>query len=76
MNPLTTFGLGGDIWMVLKIMFLIGMGLYLVFGLIVIRQVTHMTNTLRVGFEGPIKLFAWGHFLASIGLLVLAFLFL
>lgn len=40
--------------------------LYVIFALIVVKQVTIMTNTLQVGFEKPIKLFSVIHFLAAV----------
>lgn len=68
--------IGIDLWAVIKIMFLVGMLLYLVFGYIVIRQAGHMTKTLQVGFETPIRFFAWVHFFASVFLFALALVFL
>lgn len=73
---LLTGTLGIDTWLIVKTMFMIGMGLYLVFGLVIIRQVGHMTKTLRVGFETPLRIFALIHFLASVCLFVIALLYL
>ncbi len=72
MGPFSNLELVTDIWFVVKIMFLIGMGLYLIFAFVIIRQTHHMTNTLQVGFETPIRLFAWLHLFAAIGLLLFA----
>lgn len=76
MQLLNSATLGLDLWFVVKIMFLIGMFLYLVFGFVVIRQVGHMTKTLKVGFETPIRLLALVHFIASICLFIFSIIYL
>lgn len=45
--------------------------LYLVFAAFVIKQVKIMTETLEVGFEGPVRALAFVHFIFA--LLVLFF---
>lgn len=76
MDLLNSAQLGIDLWFAVKIMFIIGMILYLIFGLVIIRQVGHMTKTLKVGFETPIRLLAWVHFFAAVGLFVFSLLYL
>lgn len=76
MLPISLDGLGGDVWGIVKIMFLIGMVVYILFALIVIRQITHMTKTLKVGFEAPLKLLGIIHFIAAIGIFIFALLVL
>lgn len=68
--------LGISIWVIAKILFLIAIVVYIIFALVVVRQVNLMVDTLEVGFETPIRLFAWGHLLFSIGVLILALLIL
>lgn len=53
--------LGIQISLVIKIFSLILLGLYLIFALVVVRQVQLMTDTLQVGFEASIKLISWIH---------------
>ncbi len=65
-----------DLWFVVKIMFMIGMALYCIFAFVVTRQVGHMTKTLEVGFETPIRLLAIVHLIASLALFAFALLYL
>ncbi|GEM_PF-867670 len=65
--------LGDEIWVAVRYMFLLGLALYLVFALVIVRQVGLMTKTLSVGFEFPIKLLAYLHLIASVLLFFLAF---
>lgn len=65
-----------DLWFVIKIMFIVGMSLYCIFAFVVTRQVGHMTKTLEVGFETPIRLLAIIHLIASLALLAFAILYL
>ncbi len=68
--------ISNDIWFVVKIMVIIGMVLYSVFAFVIVRQVTHMIATLKVGFETPIRIFSFLHFFAALGLLILSFFIL
>lgn len=68
------FGL--SIWFFAKILFLIAIVVYIIFALVVVRQVGLMTDTLEVGFETPVRIVAWGHLLFAIGILILAILIL
>ena len=67
---------GIDIWFIAKGLFLVMLLIYVVFAIVVVRQVGLMTKTLEVGFEIPIKLLAWGHLFFAIGTFVLALLIL
>lgn len=69
------FGSAGT-WEIVKIMFLFGMFLYIVFAFVVLRQITHMTKTLRMGFESPIKLLGIIHFAFAILLFIFATIYL
>lgn len=55
-----------SIWFFIKIAALILLGLYLVFALIVVRQTKLMTDTIKLGFEGPIKIFSYLHLAFSV----------
>lgn len=65
-----------SVWEIIRILFLIGIGVYVVFALVVVRQVQLMTDTIRVGFETPIRLIALIHLLVACGVFVLALLIL
>lgn len=71
MNELNSF-----IFIGVEIFAIVGLVLYLVFALVVLRQVKLMTDTLEVGFEGPILAAAWLHLILAFATLISAFLFL
>jgi hypothetical protein len=64
------------ILLLIKIGFLIGLSVYTIFAIVVVRQTHHMTKTLEVGFETPIKIASWIHLFFAICTLVLAFVIL
>ncbi|HEX6977123.1 MAG TPA: DUF5657 family protein [Patescibacteria group bacterium] len=68
--------IGTSIWIIVKIFFLIALVIYLIFALVVIKQVNIMTDTLDLSFEIPVKVLAYLHFLFALGVLVIAFLIL
>lgn len=65
-----------DVWFIVKIFFLVGILVYVVFAAVVVRQVHLMTETLEVGFETPIRILAWLHLGVALGTLFLAVVFL
>lgn len=56
-----------------KGMALIAVAVYVVFATVVVRQVYLMTQTLRVGFETPIRVIAWVHLFFALIVLLLSF---
>lgn len=68
--------LGIDIWFIAKLFVLVGLGVYLAFSAVVVRQVMLMTETLEVGFEQAVKFFSFVHFFAAILVFILALFFL
>lgn len=68
--------LGFSVWAVVKLLFLFGLLVYIIFSLVVIRQVNLMTKTLEVGFESPLKTAAVVHLLLAIGVFILALIIL
>jgi len=58
--------LGISVWLVAKIAALILLGMYLIFALVVVRQVQLMTDTIAVGFEVPIRLFSYLHLIFAV----------
>lgn len=61
-----------NIWFLIKILSLVLIGMYLVFALVVVRQVKLMTDTLQLGFEGVVRLLAWGHLVFAVLVLLAA----
>jgi hypothetical protein len=61
---------------VLKILIVLTLMLYNVFALVIIRQTGIMGNTIETGISPFMKLFAFLHFLAAIGMVVLALILL
>lgn len=76
MFPITPEALSADIWIVAKVFFLVGLSLYNVFAFVIVRQVDQMTKTLEVGFEAPLKIFAFLHLFAALALTLLALMVL
>lgn len=68
--------LGISIWFVAKIFAIFGLFIYLVFALVVVRQVKLMTDTLEVGFEFPIRILAYAHLIFAFLVLLAAFVIL
>jgi hypothetical protein len=64
--------IGISVWLVVKIFALIALVIYLVFALVVVRQIQLMTQTLKVGFEVPLKTLAYGHLLFAVFVLLAA----
>ena len=58
--------MGISVWLVAKIAALILLGMYLIFALVVVRQVQLMTDTIAVGFEVPIRLFSYLHLIFAV----------
>lgn len=56
-NPI--FGI--SIWLIVKVAALILLGMYLIFALIVVRQIKLMTSTLVLGYEAPIIMLGYIH---------------
>ncbi len=50
-----------SVWLLIKIAALILLGLYLLFSLVVVRQIKLMTETLSLGFEAPIIMLGYVH---------------
>jgi len=70
--PLT----GISVWLIAKIFVLVALGLYIIFAVVIVKQVGLMIKTVKVGFETPIKYVAWGHLLFAVGIFVLAIIIL
>ena len=65
-----------NIWLLVKILALILIGMYLIFSFVVVRQVKLMTDTLQLGFEGTVRLLAWAHLAFAVLVLLAAIIIL
>ncbi|MFI5241215.1 MAG: DUF5657 family protein [Microgenomates group bacterium] len=59
-----------------KIFALIGLGIYIVFALVVVRQVGLMTDTIEVGFETVVKIISWIHLIFAVFVFLTALIIL
>lgn len=62
--------------MLLKIITLIGLGVYAIFGLIMVRQEHLMAGVVEETFEPFLKILVYIHLAASVGLFFLALIIL
>ena len=67
---------GFNFWFLIKILFIIALGLYLFFAIIIVRQVKIMFETLKGMLDWPIKLIAWVHLGIAVFIFILAFIIL
>ena len=63
-------------WAVIKIFVLIFLGIYIIFALVVIKQISLMTQTIEIGFEKQLKILGYLHFLFATAVLIFGFLIL
>jgi len=70
-----TFG-SFNFWVLIKILFVIGFGLYLAFAAIVIRQVKIMSEVIEGLSVWPLKIFAWIHLGVAIFIFLLSIIIL
>jgi len=68
--------IGLSVFPIIKIFVVFALGLYIAFALVVVRQVQLMTDTLEVGFEGPLRFLAIMHLLFAIAVLIFALIIL
>lgn len=67
---------GFNIWIIVKILSVIVLGMYIIFAFVITRQVKVMTNTLTLGFESVAKFLAFAHLVFSILVFVTAIIVL
>ncbi len=65
-----------EIWLIIKIFACVLLGMYIIFSLVVVRQVKLMTDTLRLGFEGPVRFLAFSHLIFAVIVLLAAIIVL
>jgi hypothetical protein len=76
MESIITFTSGISIWFVLKIVAITLLSMYLIFALVVVRQVKMMTDTLQLGYEGLAKMFSYSHLIFAVLVLLFAIIIL
>ncbi len=64
MQNLLTIGL--NVWLLIKILALLLLGMYLIFSLVVIKQVNLMTRTLQLGYEQIVKTLSYLHLIFAV----------
>ena len=68
--------IGISIWFIAKIFVLFALSLYLVFALVVVRQVKLMIDTIEVGFALPVRILSYVHLVFAVLVLLTAFVIL
>ena len=64
------------VWLGMKLMTLVGLGIYIVFAFIIVRQEQLMSKTLEAASERIISILTWLHLGASVIVFILALLIL
>lgn len=67
---------GTFVWLGFKLMILVGLGIYIVFAFIIVRQEQLMSKTLEAASEKILSLLTWLHLGASVVVFLLALLIL
>jgi len=65
-----------SVWAIIKVLVLVFISIYIIFALVLIKQVKLMTTTIEIGFESQLKFLSILHFLFSIAVLIFSILIL
>lgn len=65
-----------SIWTIAKAMVLFALGIYIVFAVVVLRQIRLMSETLKIGLEKGVRTLGVIHLLFSIAVFILALIIL
>ena len=76
LNEVLLQEISDPLWSLFRILILIGLGIYILFAGIVVRQIMLMTDTLEVGFEVPIRIVGILHLLFALATFLFALLIL
>jgi hypothetical protein len=63
-------------WFIVKIFFIVGFMLYVLFSILIVRQVVMMTNTFRTSAEWVLKILSFVHLFFAVAVLVASFVVL
>lgn len=73
-DPTSPFLISGSFFLlILKGMFLIGFGLYVIFAFAVLRQSALMTRSLQTGYNLVLTTFGWLHLALAVAIWIFAF---
>ncbi len=64
--------IGISILGIAKTFVLFALGLYIIFALVIVKQVSLMIKTVEVGLEGLIKLISWAHLIFAVTVFFIA----
>lgn len=64
--------LGFSVWFFVKLLLLFGIAVYLVFAVVVIRQVGLMTETVDMPFDPTLRTLAWAHLIFAMSVFLIA----
>ena len=70
-DPLTSLPVI-NVWLVVKYLYLFVIAMYIIFAVIMVRQIHLMTSTLNGNFDFSIKVIGYVHFLLAIFVFFLA----
>jgi hypothetical protein len=76
MNSLTNTLVNFNFWSIAKIFVLFGLGVYVIFAFIVVRQVKLMTEVISGMLTGALRTISWLFFLFSIFIFLVVLFFL
>lgn len=65
-----------SIWGIVKIFYLLGIGLYLAFAILIVRQISLMSSTVSATSSPVFKLLGYVHLLFAFGVFFLALIIL
>jgi hypothetical protein len=57
---------GFNMWLLIKVLSVVLLGLYLIFAFVVVRQVKLMTATLHLGLEAGLKTLSYIHLIFAV----------
>lgn len=65
-----------SIWSVAKVLILIALVIYLIFAIVVIRQVSAMTKVVSGQLNVPLKFLSWAHLIFTLFVIILSIIIL
>lgn len=65
-----------DVWSLVKLFFLFGILIYIVFALVVVRQVSLMTSTVEAPLSASLRVLSWAHLAFAVFVFLLSLVIL
>ncbi|PIU03499.1 hypothetical protein COT44_03575 [Candidatus Shapirobacteria bacterium CG08_land_8_20_14_0_20_39_18] len=75
-NDFLTMFLNAQIWLVVKLFVILALLIYLIFAIVIIRQVDLMTKAINFSLDGILKIIAVIHFVGAIVIFLVALIVL